>query len=228
MKIGVLCALKVESDPFLQEIGAVSEKEIAGATVVRGSKHGNDIFLCTFGCGPTAAAAAAQLLISEYGCGALLIAGTAGGTDARLGLNGAVIGKEVMFHDFDGEILKNYAPYTDVYPGNEKLVAYAESACRSLGINSVTGRVATGSSFICEHSRAMEICERTKCSCIDMESAGAAMIAMRNGVPLLAVRVISDNADESVAELKNVKDMPYSGYAEACSKILCEIIRKIK
>ena len=62
MRIGVLCALEVESRPLAAEISVQSQETVAGTHVERGAKHGHDIFLCTFGVGPTAAAAAAQLL----------------------------------------------------------------------------------------------------------------------------------------------------------------------
>lgn len=227
MRIGVLCALEVESRPLAAEISVMSQETVAGTHIERGAKHGHDIFLCTFGVGPTAAAAAAQLLISQYRCSAIIIAGAAGNTDTLLPIGGAVIGKRVLFHDFDMEILSHYSPYSLYYESGERLVGYAKAACEALRIEYTVGTVATGNEFVCNKAKAMEIAHRTGCSCVEMESAAAAQVAAKNGASFLAVRVMSDNADEDIADLKKVIDMPYQSYAEESAAIVVAILKKI-
>lgn len=227
MRIGILSAMLVESRPIAAAINAGGGEPVAGTLVEHGISHGNDVFVCTFGVGGASAAAATQLLISQYRCSAIIIAGAAGNTDRSLPIGGVVIGKRLVYHDFDMEILSHYPPETAVYNSDDRGIAAAEAACRALYLPYIVGTVATGNEFVCDKRKAMEIAGRTGCSAVEMESAAAAQVAAKNKVPFLAIRVMSDNADEAVKELRTVREMPYESYAEECADIVMGIIKKL-
>ena len=60
-----------------------------------------------------------------------------------------------------------------------------------------TGRIASGDQFICSQEQKDRIISNTSALCTEMEGAGIAHAAYRNGVPFVILRAISDKADNS-------------------------------
>ena len=212
MKIGIIGAMTQETQLIAPLLENSSVAEDSGVTITFGKLHGHEVALCTCGVGKTLAAAAAQLLISKYGCECIINTGVAGNTDPELGVGDVVIGQTLVFHDADMLIASHYAPFTEQFSSDPRLCDAAEGVCGALGEKCKRGRIATGDVFVCDSEVKNDIVRRTGCLCVEMEGAAIANIAARCGVPFLVLRVMSDNADENIAQALHVQDFDVSAY----------------
>ena len=59
-----------------------------------------------------------------------------------------VIGKTVLYHDAQLDMICQNPPYLKEYSGDPALIAAAEAACAACGVQSLTGKIATGDLFV--------------------------------------------------------------------------------
>lgn len=212
---------------FVKNLNITSQKSDSGVELRFANLNGNEIIVAVFGVGSVSAAAATQLLISRYNCGAILNAGAAGGIASPVTIGDLVLCDFVAYHDFDAEVIKNYPPYSRSFSSNAALLGEAADYCTKNNIACAVGGVATGNAFVCNAADAKEISARTGCLCVDMECAGIAQTAGRSDIPMLAIKVITDLANEDVASLKNIKDMPYEEHAKVYCDALLHLVNEL-
>ena len=104
-------------------------------------------------------------------------------------------------------------------------MAAAEAACAAQGVHAVTGRIATGEQFICESSVKNAIIEYCSPLCVEMEGAAVAQVSVKNSVPFVVVRAMSDDADEAAFEKLVVRQFDISEYCNTAAAIVLDIIR---
>ena len=188
MKIGILCAGDRELAPFLPMMTGAVSGERAMLTIYEGKLAGVDVAALYSGVCKVNAAIAAQILISEYGCGAIINAGTAGAMDESLALFDTVVGTEYAHHDVAEHILTGFHPWLEkpFFSADEVLLAAARRAGRAR-----FGLMATGEAFITDEGRE-DIKTRLHPLTVDMESAAVAQVCHANSVPFIAVRTVTD------------------------------------
>ena len=193
MKIGILCAGDRELAPFLPLLTDAHTSTNALLTVHEGRLAGVEVATLYSGVCKVNAAIAAQLLIREYGCGAVVNAGTAGAMDESLSIFDTVVGTEYAHHDVAEHILTGFHPWleTAFFPADETLLA---AACRAGGAR--FGRMVTGEAFIADEGREA-INARFRPLTADMESAAVAQVCHAWGVPFIAVRTVTDTPSHS-------------------------------
>ena len=192
MRIGILCAGDRELAPFLPMLTEDTVEEKALLTFHVGHLAEMAVTAVYSGVCKVNAAIAAQLLISEYRCDAIINAGTAGGMHASLKVFDTVVSTEVAHHDVAAHILTEFHPWlkTPWFQADERLLAAARRAAE--GKKDVWfGRMATGEAFITDEGRE-DINVRFFPLSVDMESAAVAQVCHANGVPFVAVRTMTD------------------------------------
>jgi adenosylhomocysteine nucleosidase len=184
--IAVVFALAVEADAFERLVADHHDTRGARFTFSTGVFGGRRIAWCLSGVGRAAAAAAARQLVAGHQPRLLVSAGFAGGLDPAL-RRGAAVRPDTVVTDGATRPLALVAP-----PG--------EAAHGPLTIVTVDAVAAT-----VEMKR--RLAERTGGRLVDMETYAVAEVATAAGVPCAAVRVISDDAHETlpgeVASLAN-------------------------
>ena len=200
MKIGIITAMADETTPLYQKMGkATGEIKVAGVTVFKYNIDGNEIFLVRSGVGEIRAAMTFQLLVDKFDVDAVLNFGFVGSLDNRFDVGDLVLAEKVVHYQFDTSAIDNVP--AGQYDGNDGIYFNTDKQLMDKVQNQLDTKmpqvvVASGDKFVASkedknylRTLGAEICE--------MECAGLVIASVRNNVPLLSIKVISDKADES-------------------------------
>ena len=124
-------------------------------------------------------------------------------------------------------MIKQTAPFPAMYTADPMLVDAAVQACALTGTKCIVGRVATGDQFVGDPETKKAIQLKCNPDCVEMEGAALGQVAMRNGVPFVIIRAMSDNSDVSVEEL-GAEHFDASEYVKTSSAILIATIEALK
>ncbi|MBQ8610552.1 MAG: 5'-methylthioadenosine/adenosylhomocysteine nucleosidase [Oscillospiraceae bacterium] len=225
MIYGIMGAMPEEIRLMSSELTDTVTRRVADVDFITGSYAGHTVTLCCAGMGKTNAAAATQILISVFGAERIVFSGIAGNCSPLLRVGDVAVGSELIHHDIDNLTLENTGLKAELYRADPALVAAAEAACAAQGVHAVTGRIATGEQFICESSVKNAIIERCSPLCVEMEGAAVAQVSVKNSVPFVVVRAMSDDADEAAFEKLVVRQFDISEYCNTAAAIVLDIIR---
>ena len=170
------------------------------------------------GIGKVNAAQATSFLISE-GAKVIFNVGMSG---SLMGLpeSNLVIAESAFEADFDLTPLgyKEFAKPEQiyVYETDERLL----TAAKSVLLNARVGKIACGDLFLTDAKRGKYLNENYGVVAFDMESGAVASVCYKCEVPFLAIRQISDSADENAAET-------YTGNNELCKDDLLTALMKV-
>jgi adenosylhomocysteine nucleosidase len=153
------------------------------------------------GVGKVNAAACLSQVLSTYAVERIIGVGVAGGIGEGLRIGDVVVCRDAIQHDFDLQIF-NYERGTiprlriREFPADDEMVKKAlNCAGNNGGISVREGRVLSGDRFV-TGSEGRELHTVFTADCVDMETAAWAHVAYLYKVPWVAIRSISDNADE--------------------------------
>lgn len=181
----------------------------------RGRLAGRDVWLVVCLMGKVNAAMTAQAAVERFRPAAILICGSAGGLhpdilpgdlvisthaaqhDAGMNWGNRFVTLGVQFHH-NGRIGLRRR-----FPADPSLLAAAQEAARALPHDGHgrppqvhAGLIVTGDQAVFSRQRRQAILETWQALAVDMESAAVAQVAAAHSIPWLAVRGISDLADE--------------------------------
>ncbi len=203
MKIGIICAGDDEVTPILSMMRTEKISHKAMLKFYEGKLENQNIVTLFCGVRKVNAAVATQILIDTYGCDAIINAGTAGGMDDSLATFDLVVSTQTAYHDVDEEILTDFHPWMKscYFQADEKLVSLARNVAKKYMQDSqvVFGTTVTGENFI-EENEKKKILEKYAPLSVDMETASIAHVCYVNEIPFLAVRAITDCADEEAKD----------------------------
>lgn len=203
MKLGIIGAMQVEVETLVGAMERVSRQTKAGSTFYEGQLEGLSVVVVQCGVGKVNAALCTQMLCDYYGVTHLVNTGVAGSLDAQLDIGDLVVSRDAMYHDFDCCAVgysMGRVPGLDVtaFPADGRLMDLAFAAAEAVNPgHTKIGRVATGDLFVCTKEQKAHIVAVTQALCTEMEGAGIAQTAYRNGIPYVILRAISDKADDS-------------------------------
>ena len=204
MKIGLQFAMPVELhalpgarelEPF-ETVSGVPFYEIAP-----------NIIACAGGVSKVNAAMAAEILCLKYGVDLILNAGVAG-CAAGLPTGSLVIASEFLQHDVDttavGDPIGLVSTVNKIeFPTDdaERLAAIL----KELGVEHLTGKVATGEVFMVKGRRTDWVAETFSPALCEMEGGAIAQVCLRNGVKFTALKSVSDRlrSDNNAKEFFN-------------------------
>jgi len=192
MKIGMQFAIPAEFRALPGSEGLEPFETVSGVDFYRLE---SGVLVCTGGVGKVNAAMAAQILCRRYGVDLIVNAGVAGClTDLPTGT--LVLASEFVQHDVDTSAVGD--PVGLVSTVNQTVFPTWEAErCRellaSLGIEAVTGRVATGDWFAVRGERAAWIRDTFHPLLTEMEGGAIAQVCLRNGVGFTALKSVSDH-----------------------------------
>lgn len=203
MKIGIVCAGDDEVAPILSMMRTEKISHKAMLKFYEGKLENQNIVTLFSGVCKVNAAVATQILIDTYGCDTIINAGTAGGMDDSLATFDLVVSTQTAYHDVDEEILTDFHPWMKscYFQADEKLVSLARNVAKKYMQDSqvVFGTTVTGENFI-EENEKKKILEKYAPLSVDMETASIAHVCYVNEIPFLAVRAITDCANEEAKD----------------------------
>ena len=179
------------------------------------------------GIGKVNSAIYTQLMIDNFYPDTIINIGVAGSTDDNVGIGSLVIGTEYFYHDFDcrefGYKLGQIPKMSDIrFIADENLVNLAfEKSVNFLGEKRVfKGNIASGDIFVADKNLKYKIKRDFNSLCCEMESCAIIHTCHVNGVKYLALRSISDNANENA-------DTDFKTFVEESAKVVKGIVLDI-
>lgn len=204
--LGIIGAMEEEVEQLRSCMEIKRESKKAGMSFFTGTLEGVDVTIVRSGIGKVNAAVCTQILIDDFGVGAVVNTGIAGSLDPDIDIADVVISSDVMHHDVDATGFgypKGQIPRMEVlsFKADKELVQAAREACQEsvpeIGIHE--GRVVSGDQFISDRARKDEIIKNFGGYCTEMEGAAIAQTSYLNGIAFVVIRTISDKADDSAS-----------------------------
>ena len=195
--IGILCAVDRELTPFLPIMQNQTTEVHAMLTFYRGTIGDKNVIAVCSGVCKVNAAITAQLLIDRYKVDAIINAGTCGGMDQKLEIFDTVITERSVYHDVDPEILTEAHPFmaSEYFTADATLLTAAKKTAEKID-RIFFGTIVTGEQFITDATKP-QIQKQFSPLSVDMETAAVAHVCYVNQIPFLAVRTLTDHADQS-------------------------------
>lgn len=203
VKLGILGAMEEEVELLVAQLENKHQQTIAGSTFYEGTLNGLPVAVVQCGIGKVNAALCAQILCSCCNITHLVNTGIAGSLCADLDIGDLVISQDAMYHDFDcthfGYPMGKVPGSADTaFAADEALMALSFAAAEAIHPgHTKIGRVASGDQFVDSSAKKEQIISVTQALCTEMEGAAIAHTAVRNAVPYVTIRAISDKADNS-------------------------------
>ena len=227
MIIGIMGAMPEEVAQLCEKLSDVQKETYAGVEYYRGNLAGKQVVVCCAGMGKANAAATTQVLAGRYGAEKIIFSGIAGNMTSKIGIGDVCVGRTVVYHDAQNDMICQSAPFLQEFPGDETLVSAAMQACERCGVKAIAGKIATGDTFVGDSETKRLIEEKCHPDCVEMEGAAVAQIAARNGVPCVILRAMSDNADEDGYEVLVVRDFSIAEYVRTATAIVETMIESL-
>lgn len=174
--VGILFALDIEADAFERRARDCVEWRGPGVVIREGTVAGARVAWCVSGVGGTAAARAAAIMLDGHRPRRLVSAGFAGGLDPAVP-RGSVVRPNAVTTEQPGTQL----PLAGVGAG-------ATAGPLVVSVKTVAATVT------CKRALA----DRTGATVVDMETHAIATVAAKAGLPCLAIRVVSDDATQTL------------------------------
>lgn len=220
-RIALVSAMHEELAAVLARMPHEHKVVVAGREFWVGHWHGHEVVAVLSRIGKVAAATTATVLIERFGVSRMVFTGVAGGLAAQSQVGDVVLASELLQHDMDASPLfpRHQVPLTGMtrYPTDPHLNAALRSAV-PLALQDVVvhlprgawmgldlekaqiheGLVISGDRFVSTTAESAALQrDLPDALAVEMECAAMAQVCHDYGVPMAAVRTISDRADDA-------------------------------
>lgn len=227
MVYGIMGAMPDEVDQLCAKLTDVTKETYGGVEYHLGHLGDKEVVVCCAGMGKANAAATTQVLITKYNAGRIIFSGIAGNMSSEIGIGDVVIGKTVLYHDAQLDMICQNPPFLTEYTGDPELIAAAQAACEAQGVKALVGKIATGDLFVGDSETKNAITAKCAPDCVEMEGAAVSQIAAKNDVPCVILRAMSDNADEAGHEVLVVKKFSITEYVATATRIVADMLTRL-
>lgn len=192
--IGLIAAMPEEIAPLLRLAGPCKRERAGGFTLHRGTIGNHDVCLIQSGMGQLNAAAATRALITTARPEVIISFGFAGAIAPGPAVGDIVVAGRLLHHHD-----RLFAEQQGVTPEQaERLAATLAKACRDNGFHVFRGTFVTADHILTKRTLAGQLPAGAKHPVVEMETAAVARVAALAGIPLVAVRAISDGANDEL------------------------------
>ncbi len=205
--VGLITGVYAEQQAFMPEhqrqADTVDGLAINRISIPRPDQSALSVVACTPGIGKVNAAGAAATLAATNELDLLAIIGTAGKIDPSLP-PAAYLLSEAVHADYgahrDGIFVHYKAGTLPIgQPDTSPFRSGPAEAALLVDPTVPTARIASGDSFVEDAERSRALHEATGAGLVDMETAAIAQVSERLGLDWLAVKAVSDDANEDSA-----------------------------
>jgi adenosylhomocysteine nucleosidase len=214
--LAVLSALAQEQQGLISQLDQPECIRYAGRDFWCGYLLGQRVVLALSRIGKVAAATTAAALIERFGCTRIVFTGVAGGVGDGVRVGDVVVGTSYVQHDMDASPLfpRFEVPLTQmsIFPADTLLAVELAQACRTAmrGFGNHPhqlpkvheGLIASGDRFINGAQAVAALVAGLQAAghqplAVEMEGAAVAQVCHDHGVAFVAIRTISDRADDT-------------------------------
>lgn len=220
-RIALVSAMHEELAAVLARMPDEQKTVVAGREFWVGHWHGHEVVAVLSRIGKVAAATSATTLIERFGVSRIVFTGVAGGLAPQVNVGDVVVARAFIQHDMDASPLfpRHEVPLTGMtrfladpmlsdalataapLAMQDMLATLPTSQWLNLDLPNAQvhqGLIASGDRFVSQtvESQALQR-ELPDALAVEMECAAMAQVCYDYGVPLAAVRTISDRADDA-------------------------------
>mgnify|MGYP000417328442 FL=1 len=221
MRLALVSAMHEELAAVLARMPDEQKTVVAGREFWVGHWHGHEVVAVLSRIGKVAAATTATTLIERFGVDRMVFTGVAGGLAPHVQVGDVVVGRAFVQHDMDASPLfpRHEVPLTGMtrFPADPTLTdalaqaaplalrdmvgALPETEWLNLDLTNARvhqGLIASGDRFVSQTAESQALVrDIPDALAVEMECAAMAQVCHDYGVPLAAVRIISDRADDA-------------------------------
>ncbi|MPQ45291.1 5'-methylthioadenosine/adenosylhomocysteine nucleosidase [Clostridium tarantellae] len=198
--IGIIGTINSEINKIKNFLNIISEEKHIGLKFYIAKYKNLDIVLVEAGIGKVNVASCTQILIDKFNICQLINTGVAGALKDNINICDIIIVDEVTYHDVRKARMQNSFPYKESFISDRKLLEIAVEGCDDKNFKIYDyhiGKCVTGEAFISDNEFKEIILADHDSKCVDMEGAAIAHVCDINNVPFIAIKSISDKADEN-------------------------------
>lgn len=200
--IGIIGAMEEEVAALIKNYGSTQKIKFLNFEFNIIKYKDKKIVVVVSGIGKVNSAICTQLLIDRFNVECVVNSGIAGAISEKLDIADIVFSKDLIQHDVNavnfgykiGQIPRMGDDY--IFKGDIKLLDKMEQIAQNKGIKYFVGRIVSGDEFVSANSKKQWLKDNFDAMCTDMESASIAHVCFLNKVPFIAIRCISDTADD--------------------------------
>ncbi|MBQ7313273.1 MAG: 5'-methylthioadenosine/adenosylhomocysteine nucleosidase [Clostridia bacterium] len=205
MKLGIIAAMKIEAELIEAAMTDIVRETCGSIEYCLGKIGTTDIVLAVCGIGKVFAAICAQTMIVKYAPDAVINTGVGGTLTKKLSVGDVAVSSAMVQHDMDTSALGDPVGLISginivEIPADAALAEKISAIVKSMGINTVTGTIATGDQFIGNQETKNRIVDTFGAIACEMEGAAIGQVCYVNKVPFAVIRAISDDADGGACE----------------------------
>ena len=205
MKLGIIAAMKIEAELIEAAMTDIVRETCGSIEFCLGKIGSTDIVLAVCGIGKVFAAICAQTMIVKYAPDAIINTGVGGTLTKKRSVGDVAVSSAIVQHDMDTSALGDpvgliSGPNIIEIPADAALAEKISAIVKDMGINTVTGTIATGDQFIAKQETKDRIVERFGAIACEMEGAAIGQVCFVNKVPFAVIRAISDDADSGACD----------------------------
>lgn len=232
-KIAIIGAMSCEINEIKSQLADLKEISYKDLKIFTGTVNDKFVILSQSGVGKVNAAINAQYIIDTFHPDAIINTGVAGGLGKDLKIGDIVIAEYLVQHDFDVTFL-GYAKghmcnggdktKPTKYYSDKNLTEIFEEIIneKMLETKYHKGVIASGDIFVSDKKQKEDINKIFNAVAVEMEGCAVAQTAVRNEVPFIVIRAISDLADGTKGEYRmNLEDI-----AKLAAKTVQEFLAK--
>ncbi len=200
--IGIICAMDIELET-IKHLSVESITESVGYfKFIKGKIHGIETVMCVSGVGKVFAALCAHTMIMRFSPDLIINVGVGGNLTSTLKIGDITISENLVQHDMDTTPLGDPPGMISginiiKFECDKKIVDKICCICKEIGINYKKGTIATGDRFIASKEEKTRLVNTFSAVSCDMEGAAIAQACYINNVPFVAIRALSDDADNA-------------------------------
>ena len=207
--IGILTALDIELNLLLSKAETIKTITIGGVAYHRANLNSVAVVLARAGAFGSLPSATTSILIHEFGVGQIIFTGIAGGVADHTKVLDVIISTDFIIHDCGTETDDGFVWKPDCgvrndgsIPADPYLRKIASAAAKLVvGDQHVfEGRIVSGDAFIASQRYVDFLRDRFDAYAVESEGGPVALIAHEFGVPVIAIRTLSDKADGKARE----------------------------
>lgn len=227
MIIGMIVAIPEEINALFNSFGKYAGEDVeAGYRVFMYDVGKHKIIVTGSGAGEIEAAAATQFLITKYYVNLVVNFGVVGGLTPEMGLHRTVVVEKAVHYQYDATPFDNmvmmgqHIGMPDLYiPATPNFVKVAQKVAPEL-----TPVICASADKFVEKPEDKKMLRNTYGADIcDMESAGIMITCIRNEVPMMLIKAVSDSVEGNAAQFEEM----VSEAAATCVSVVKAILEVI-
>lgn len=215
-KIGFAVAMDKELTEFLAAFKNAEKLKKGAFDVIFARSGDKELYVVKTGVGEISAACATQFLITACGAEAIVNFGVCGKINPEYKILDTVAVKSVVHYQFDTSAIDDVRPgrylefESEFIPADQGLLSLAGSVRPDLKL----AVCASGDKFVGDEQSKKDLRASFNADVCEMEAAGVLLTSIKNGVPALLIKSVSDDCDA----------MDFNTYLEKAAKAHVKLI----